>query len=101
MVAALELDHVAAAGRGARETRSAWNVASLPVQVSSTFSSDGTLATSRSASSTSTRRDADAHQVERAPGGGDGRLDVGVVVAEQRRPERGVVVGEDAARRRR
>jgi hypothetical protein len=37
--------------------------------------------------------DADAHQPDRAGCGGDGGVDIGVVVAEQRRPERGVVVG--------
>ena len=37
-----------------RASRSAWNVASLPVAVSSTFSSEGTASTSRSASSIST-----------------------------------------------
>ena len=39
----------------ARATRSAWKVASLPVSVSSTCSTDGTSATIRSASSTSIR----------------------------------------------
>jgi hypothetical protein len=37
-----------------RASRSAWKVASLPVAVSSTFSSEGTISTSRSASSIST-----------------------------------------------
>ena len=41
------------------------------------------------------RRDADAHQARAACD--DGRVDVWVVVAEERRAEGGVVVGEDAA----
>ena len=79
-----------------RASRSAWNVASLPVAVSSTFSSEGTASTSRSASSISTG-------VTPTPispvAAATAAVDVRVVVAEERRPEGGVVVGEDAALR--
>jgi hypothetical protein len=79
-----------------RETRSAWKVASLPVEVRSTFSSEGTCGDEL-------LRELDldlvtpiAHQVDGAADRGDGRVDVGIVVPEERRAEGGVVVGEDA-----
>ena len=93
VVAALELDHVAAAGDRARE----------PERV------EGRLAPGRRQQHLLERghdvdeplgeldldrRDADAHQPGRVRGG---RVDVGVVVPEERRPEGGVVVGVDAA----
>jgi hypothetical protein len=37
--------------------------------------------------------DADTHQPDRPGRGGDRAVDVGIVVAEQRRPEGGVVIG--------
>ena len=93
VVAALELDHVPAPGDRARE----------PERV------EGRLAPGRGQQHLLERghdvdeplgeldldrRDADAHQPGRARGG---RVDVGVVVAEERRAEGRVVVGVDAA----
>ena len=93
VVAALELDDVPAAGDRARE----------PERV------EGRLAPGRRQQHLLERghdvdeplgeldldrRDADAHQARRVH---DGRVDVGIVVAEERRAEGGVVVGVDAA----
>jgi hypothetical protein len=96
VVAALHLEHEPPAGRGAREAQRV----------------EGRLAARRGQQHLLDRRhvlddplreldlerrDAHAHEVDGAQGRGDGVVDVGVVVPEQRRPEGGVVVREDAA----
>ena len=93
MVAALELDHVAAAGDRPRE----------PERVEGRFAPGrgqqhllerGHDVDEPLGELDLDRGDADAHQPGRARGG---RVDVGVVVAEERRAEGGVVVRVDAA----
>jgi hypothetical protein len=95
VVAALELDHVAAAGRRARDAERV----------------EGRLAPGRREEHLLERRDVvdellrhldldladpDPHQVDMATNRGDSRIDICVVVAEDWRSEGGVVVREDA-----
>ena len=96
VVAALELDHVAPAGRRAREPEG------MERRLAARAGEQHLLERRHGGDEPLGELDldlgdADPHQADRAACGGRGGVDIGVVVPEERRPEGGVVVGVGAA----